>query len=65
MEERQKLFDEGFEAAKKKIFIKLDRTKPEVGADGSKERYRYLQWLSDWNAVVEAVGDVEEITNNL
>lgn len=61
----KRLFDKGFEAAKIKIFEKLEHTKPEMGTDGSKERYGFLQYLSDWNAIVEAVGDVEEITNRL
>lgn len=36
------------------------RTKPIFGADNSKERYRYLQWLADYNAIKELIREVEE-----
>ena len=32
-----------------------ERKKPNNGGeDGTKERYRYMQWLTDYNAVIEA-----------
>lgn len=38
---------------KQKIFEKLKHTMPECGEDNSKERYRYMQWLADNNAIKE------------
>ena len=32
---------------------RLKHSKPEIGEDSSKERYRYLQWLADYNAIKE------------
>ena len=32
---------------------RLNHSKPEIGEDSSKERYRYLQWLADYNAIKE------------
>lgn len=33
------------------IEIMEERKRPEVGADASKERYRYIQWLADYQAI--------------
>ena len=33
------------------VIEKLTRTRPQQGADGSSERYRFLQWISDSNAI--------------
>lgn len=32
----------------------VERKRPEDGADWSKERYRYIQWLADYWAVKDA-----------
>lgn len=32
----------------------LERKQPLVGADNSKDRYRYIQWLADFNAISDA-----------
>lgn len=32
----------------------LERKQPLVGADSSKDRYRYMQWLADFNAIKDA-----------
>lgn len=42
-----KLIDEN------KIMAKLSHTEPLFGEDGTKERYRYMQWLADTNAIKE------------
>ena len=34
--------------------LMLERKRPLVGADSSKDRYRYIQWLADYNAIREA-----------
>ena len=34
--------------------LMLERKQPLVGADSSKDRYRYIQWLADYNAIREA-----------
>ena len=34
--------------------IMEERKKPEFGADGSKDRYRYMQWLADYQAIKSA-----------
>lgn len=31
--------------------LMLERKQPLVGADSSKDRYRYMQWLADFNAI--------------
>lgn len=31
--------------------LMLERKQPLVGADNSKDRYRYMQWLADFNAI--------------
>ena len=31
--------------------LMLERKQPLLGADNSKERYRYMQWLADFNAI--------------
>ena len=36
------------------IELMLERKRPLVGADSSKDRYRYIQWLADYNAIREA-----------
>lgn len=36
-----------------KIIDKLSHTKPNFGEDSTKERYRYMQWLADINAIKE------------
>ena len=38
---------------RQKVFDKLSHTRPEVGAAASKERFRYLQWYADKNAIKE------------
>ena len=35
------------------IMTKLLYTKPYFGEDSTKERYRYMQWLADTNAIKE------------
>jgi len=35
------------------IMTKLSYTKPYFGEDSTKERYRYMQWLADTNAIKE------------
>lgn len=37
----------------KKVMAKLSYTEPLDGGDNTKERYRYLQWLADTNAIKE------------
>lgn len=32
----------------------LERKQPLIGADSSKDRYRYMQWLADFNAIKDA-----------
>lgn len=32
----------------------LERKQPLLGADNSKDRYRYMQWLADFNAIRDA-----------
>jgi len=39
--------------SKKRILEKFERTKPLVGEDNSKERYRFMQWMADNNAIME------------
>lgn len=39
--------------SKEIILERLERTRPDFGMDGSKERYRYMQWMSDTNAIKE------------
>lgn len=34
--------------------LMLERKQPLVGADSSKDRYRYIQWLADFNAIKDA-----------
>ena len=34
--------------------IMVERKRPLPGADGSKDRYRYMQWLADYQAIKEA-----------
>ena len=34
--------------------LMLERKQPLVGADNSKDRYRYMQWLADFNAIKDA-----------
>ena len=41
----------------KHILEKLDRVRPSCGEDDTKERYRYIQWVSCKNAVIEAMKD--------
>ena len=36
------------------IELMLERKRPLVGADSSKDRYRYIQWLADFNAIKDA-----------
>lgn len=36
------------------IELMLERKKPLLGADSSKDRYRYMQWLADFNAIKDA-----------
>lgn len=38
---------------KNKIMTKLSHTEPLDGGDSTKERYRYLQWMADVNAIKE------------
>lgn len=35
----------------KDVFEQLDRVKPLDGKDNSKERFRYIQWLSTYHAI--------------
>ncbi len=48
---------------KDKALEKLAYRKPYFGKDSSKERYRYMQWLADVNAI-EELKPVEAITKN-
>lgn len=32
----------------------LERKRPLIGADSSKDRYRYMQWLADFNVIRDA-----------
>lgn len=41
----------------KKVMTKIQYTKPRVGEDNSKERFKYMQWMADKNAIWEAVND--------
>lgn len=34
--------------------LMLERKRPLSGADGSKDRYRYMQWIADFNAIEDA-----------
>ena len=34
--------------------LMLERKQPLVGSDSSKDRYRYMQWLADFNAIRDA-----------
>lgn len=34
--------------------LMLEHKRPLVGADSSKDRYRYMQWLADFNAIKDA-----------
>lgn len=52
-----KLIDEN------KIMTKLSHTEPVFGEDGTKERYRYMQWMADTNAIKE-LKPVEAITKD-
>lgn len=36
---------------RKDVFEQLDRVKPIDGKDNSKERFRYIQWLSTYHAI--------------
>lgn len=42
-----KLIDEN------KVMTKLSHTEPLDGGDNTKERYRYMQWMADVNAIKE------------
>ncbi len=39
--------------SKKRVLEKLQHTEPYYGKDNSKERFRYIQWLADKNAISE------------
>lgn len=39
--------------SKKRVLEKLQHTEPYYGKDNSKERFRYIQWLADINAISE------------
>ena len=41
----------------KRLNQKMENTRPEVGEDSSKERFRYVQWIADKNAIKEAVDE--------
>lgn len=41
----------------KRLKEKMSHTKPQVGEDKSKERFRYMQWISDNNAIREAADE--------
>ena len=41
----------------KRLKEKMSHTRPQVGEDNSKERFRYIQWISDNNAIREAADD--------
>lgn len=41
----------------KRLKQKMAHTRPECGEDNSKERYRYIQWISDSNAIREAADE--------
>ena len=43
---------------------RLQHSKPEMGADGSKERYRRLQWIADCNAIEEVPSAQPELGEN-
>lgn len=37
---------------------KMANTKPQCGEDNSKERFRYMQWIADNNAIKEAADEL-------
>lgn len=39
--------------SRKKALERMMYSKPVIGEDKSKERYRYMQWLADYNALKE------------
>ena len=41
----------------KRLKEKMSHTLPQCGEDNSKERYRYMQWMSDNNAIKEAADE--------
>lgn len=41
----------------KKLKLKMSYTMPQVGGDNTKERFRYMQWLADNNAIKEAADE--------
>lgn len=47
--------------SREQAFEKLRHTCPGVGEDGSKERYRYLQWVADNQAIRETPSAQPEI----
>lgn len=44
----------------KRLKEKMSHTLPQCGEDNSKERYRYMQWIADNNAIKEATDDREQ-----
>lgn len=44
----------------KRLKEKMSHTLPQCGEDNSKERYRYIQWISDNNAIKEAADEEEK-----
>lgn len=44
----------------KRLKEKMSHTLPQCGEDNSKERYRYMQWISDNNAIKEAADGPEQ-----
>ena len=45
--------------------IMLERKQPSDGADDTKERWRYVQWLVDYNSIADApTVDVAEVVHS-
>ena len=44
----------------KRLKEKMSHTLQQCGEDNSKERYRYIQWISDNNAIKEAADEEEK-----
>ena len=46
------------------INVLSERKRPLFGEDGSKDRYRYMQWLTDYYAIMNLPSaDVEEVVH--
>lgn len=44
----------------KRLKEKMSHTRPQIGEDNSKERFRYMQWMADNNAIREAADEPEQ-----